>query len=315
MNSENHEINSETLKRYRKDRERSQKDLAVRMGVKPNTVSRWETGESKVTQKNQKKLADALGVSVKQLREPHPANKEGALDKPDPRTKIKISESAKVALDIVSETYHINRDAIMDIAPFMFHAVAAASLGRRAEILDEINKEIETVMKACNEKIPYISDKLYFDNEMSAYSLYEEQEAIDKNQLFFSDKVSGEVNDISTNPFSQFLKSFIDLMPEKLSGLFEVEWRNDELPRYHITDSFIREIIHAPVDDDLFEQIKELVLNGSMQLKEINVRSVGFSDPLSEGLKESIINQIKDMVAEKQAGLKGSKQPASGEDQ
>jgi transcriptional regulator with XRE-family HTH domain len=317
MNTDNYEINSETLKHYRKDIGFSQEDLACRVGVKANTVYRWETGKCKVRQSHQDQLASVLGASLKQLREPLPAHKKNETEKPNSRLKSTISEQANVALGIVSDTYHINRDAILDIAPFMFHVFAAASLGRRAETLDEISKEIETVMKVCNEKIPYITDKLYFDNEMSAYSLVEEQDAIEANQLFFSDSyhIPDDVNDISTNPFAQFLKSFVDLVPENLSGIFDIEWRNDELPKYHITESYIRNILLVPVDDNLLEQIMELVLNGKMQLKEINVRSVGFSDPLPEGLKGSIIKGIRKKVAEKQAAHQASKQPTSGEDQ
>ena len=316
-NSENYEINSETLRYYRKFREYSQEDLAVRIGVKPNTVSRWEMGKFKVTQKYHQQLVEVLGVSLEVLGEPVPAHKLRALENIDTRTNATISVTAKMALDIVSETYHINKDAIMDIAPFMFHVIAAASLGRRAEKLDEVNKEIGAVMEACNEKIPYISDKLYFDNQMCAYSLFEEEEAIDNNQLFFSDKISDDVNDISTNPFSLFLKSFVDLTPEKLNELFEVEWRNDELPRYHITESFIRDILLIPVDEDLLKQIMELVLNGSMSLKEINYRaSAGWmSNDFIEKNKEALINMIKELVAEKHAAHQTSKQPASGEDQ
>ena len=312
MNSDNYEINSEALKHYRKAMGCSQKKLAGRIGVKTNTVYRWEKG-GKVRQSHQKQLSVVLGVSLKQLREPVPAHKLRTLENLDPRTNSTISETANVALDIVSETYHVNRDAIMDIAPFMFHAVAAASLGRRAVKLDEMDKEVEKVREICLEKLPF-SGGVFIEDSMTGGSLSEEQDAINNNQLFFSDNISDDVNDISTNPFSLFLKSFVDLMPEKLSGLFEVEWRNDELPKYHVTDSFIRDILRVPVDDDLLKQIMELVLNGNMQLKEINVRSVGFSNPLPEDLKEVIINQIKEMVAEKQAAHQVSKQSASGED-
>ena len=73
---------------------------------------------------------------------------------------------------------------------------------------------------------------------MAGGSLLEERESIDNNKLFFSEDyhIPDDISDISTNPFAQFLKSFIVLMPEKLSELLEVEWRNDDLPRYHIAD-------------------------------------------------------------------------------
>lgn len=316
MNSENHEINSEALKYYRNEKSYSQADLANLLRVATNTVSRWETGETKVTQKNQRKLVNVLGFPLKWLREPLPEHKKRTSEKRGPRAGSTISESAKVALDIVSETYHINRDAIMDIAPFLFHAVAAASLGRRAAKLDEMDKELEKVMEICQEKLPYIPGGVFIESSKDGGSLALEQDAINDNQLFFSYDISHDVNDISTNPFSQFLKSFTDLMPERLSELFEVEWRNDELPRYHVTDSFIREILLIPVDDDLLEQIMELVLSGSMSLKEINYRvsAAWMNDESKERFRGDIINEIKKKVAEKQASHHASKQPVTGED-
>lgn len=47
----------------------SQRDLAARLNVQQGSISNWEIGRSKPTAKYIKPLANALNVSVEELRE------------------------------------------------------------------------------------------------------------------------------------------------------------------------------------------------------------------------------------------------------
>jgi len=294
MNSENNEINAKALKYYRTEMDYSQEELAKKIRVSPNTISRWELGNFKVKEERQEELATVLGIKTKQLRATPPTKM-----KADPRAPYTFSPKAKLALDIISETYHINRDEIIDFVPFLFHAFAAASLGKRATNLNEMDQEIEKLMEYSREKLPYLKDGIFIEDTSNNDYTFEEKEAINNNQLFVSSDITDDINDISVNPFSQFLKSFMDIMPEKLEGHFKIEWKNDELPKYYISDSYIREVLVVPVDNELLEKIKVLILNGKMQFKEINVLGSGLSIKAIEELKEEILNQIKAEVMKK----------------
>jgi len=255
---------------------------------------------------------------LEKLRCPISLHKE---EKEELKISLEISEKATVALDIVSEKYSINKDAIMEIAPFMFHVIAAASLGQRATKLDEIDKEIESFQNFLNvEKAPHIKDSINI--KMSTDEVFDQEiDAINNNKLFFMDEydIPDDVSDISANPFSQFLKSFIDLMPEKLSGLLEVEWRKNDLPRFDITTSYlksyVREILLVSVDDELLEKTVELVLNGKIKLKEINYKrfSKGYSKNLIEDIEKNIRMEIKKTVMEKYKEYQSPIQTDSGE--
>ena len=60
------------MKRIRICRERlglSQKQVAIDIGVRPPTVSQWESGVKKPSRENLAKLADLYGVSIEYLME------------------------------------------------------------------------------------------------------------------------------------------------------------------------------------------------------------------------------------------------------
>ena len=310
MNLENHSINTEALKYFREDKQYSQVVLANECEVGKNTVHRWEKGESNPSLKHQKKLTKALGITIDQLKEPPPIK-----ERSEARIKTTISDSANVALEIVSETYHINKDAIIDFAPLMFHALAAASLKERTTKLDEMDKAIEQFQKSSMEKLPYISNGglSIIERSTEGGRLLEEQEAINSNHLFFSGDITNDVYDISTNPFSQFIKPFLDSMSGELNNIFDIKWRNNELPKFCITDSYIRKLIVVPAEDDLFEKIKELLFNGKMTLKEINVRDSGLSPEGLERMAGNISSDLNERVMEKYAEYKSSKKNTLGE--
>lgn len=57
----------ERLKKYRKEKRMTQKDVADRAGVTVTSVSRWENGEREPTFRDVEKIAEALGVTMEEL--------------------------------------------------------------------------------------------------------------------------------------------------------------------------------------------------------------------------------------------------------
>ncbi|WP_311516257.1 helix-turn-helix transcriptional regulator [uncultured Anaerococcus sp.] len=58
---------NENIKRLRKEKGLTQKDLAVKVGVSITFISQIENGISKPSDENLKKIADVLGVTVNEL--------------------------------------------------------------------------------------------------------------------------------------------------------------------------------------------------------------------------------------------------------
>ena len=56
-----------SIRKYRKLRGMTQKELALAMDVDQAAVSRWETGETKPLRKTHQRLADVLGCTVDDL--------------------------------------------------------------------------------------------------------------------------------------------------------------------------------------------------------------------------------------------------------
>ncbi|MDU3981658.1 MAG: helix-turn-helix transcriptional regulator [Streptococcus mitis] len=55
------------LKELRKEKKKSQKEIANFLKINEKTISRWENGESQITLKNATQLADYFGVSLAYL--------------------------------------------------------------------------------------------------------------------------------------------------------------------------------------------------------------------------------------------------------
>jgi len=58
---------AQRLRRQREARRLSQQDLAARLGVASNTVSRWETGSSRPRLDELDRIARTLGIGVGEL--------------------------------------------------------------------------------------------------------------------------------------------------------------------------------------------------------------------------------------------------------
>lgn len=55
------------IKQLREELGLTQKDVALRLGLNPSAVNRWETGEKRPELPNLVKLADMFGVSLDYL--------------------------------------------------------------------------------------------------------------------------------------------------------------------------------------------------------------------------------------------------------
>lgn len=59
---------SQALKQYRLDRKMTQEALAEKLGVTSISVSRWETGERKISKDLLPKISEATGIAPTELR-------------------------------------------------------------------------------------------------------------------------------------------------------------------------------------------------------------------------------------------------------
>jgi transcriptional regulator with XRE-family HTH domain len=67
MNSRFTEVDGARLRRLRRERALSQRDLSRMTGIAFDTISRLETGKQRAQPRTIRKLADALGVEPKDL--------------------------------------------------------------------------------------------------------------------------------------------------------------------------------------------------------------------------------------------------------
>ena len=67
MNSRFMEVDGARLRRLRRERALSQRDLSRMTGIAFDTISRLETGKQRAQPRTIRKLADALGVEPREL--------------------------------------------------------------------------------------------------------------------------------------------------------------------------------------------------------------------------------------------------------
>ncbi len=67
MNNRFTEVNGARLRRLRRERALSQRDLSRMTGIAFDTISRLETGKQRAQPRTIRKLADALGVEPREL--------------------------------------------------------------------------------------------------------------------------------------------------------------------------------------------------------------------------------------------------------
>ena len=67
MNNRFMEVDGERLRRLRRERALSQRDLTRMTGIAFDTISRLETGKQRAQPRTIRKLADALGVEPREL--------------------------------------------------------------------------------------------------------------------------------------------------------------------------------------------------------------------------------------------------------
>jgi transcriptional regulator with XRE-family HTH domain len=67
MNNRFTEVDGARLRRLRRERALSQRDLSRMTGIAFDTISRLETGKQRAQPRTIRKLADALGVALREL--------------------------------------------------------------------------------------------------------------------------------------------------------------------------------------------------------------------------------------------------------
>ena len=257
------DIDIQTLKYYRdKKRNLTQRQLADKVGVDLSTVYKWEIGKHGVSKKHKPILAEVLGVPLEKLKQPPPENDEGLENK----TLDRLPEKTKVAMTIVADTYHVNPADIRDLAPYLFHILAGASLETRKQKVNEVLSNLSEIQRCTQEAMPHIPHALlmgvdnFRDEEVS-----EELEAINNQQLFdVFFEYENDKNQMTNNPFTNFLRDFEKQVPEMLNNLFEVDWVNDDLPMARLSEAYLSELTQLPVDTKLFDEVRDLILCGKL---------------------------------------------------
>ena len=287
------DINRETLKELRVGLGLIQEELAYKVGVDKVTYHRWEKGGTEIRLKNQKNLAKALGVSLEKLRQP------SSRDMPAKEQKskgLKLTPKTITALEVVADTYHVSPRDVIDLAPYLFHIIAGASLGARKQKTDEAASALAHALKFAEDALPHMSSAFGMTvNNLQEGELYEEIEAINNQQLFNVEfAYSNDENVTVKNPFTNFLQPLVDQVPDQLNNLFEVEWTNDGLPITRLTDACLSELTRLPLGNELFERVKDLINNGKLsrhyflRYKGMEQFIANHMDAYMEGLREDI---------------------------
>lgn len=287
------DINIESLKFFREKLNLTQEGLAKKVPVDKGTYNRWETGKVKIRPTNQERLAKALGVSLEKLR--HPVSQD-SLAKVQANKNLELTPKTRTAIEIVADTYHVSPRDVIDLAPYLFHIIAGASLGARKQKTDEAASALAHALKFAEDALPHMSSAFGMTvNNLQEGELYEEIEAINNQQLFNVEfAYSNDENVTVKNPFTNFLQPLVDQVPDQLNNLFEVEWTNDGLPITRLTDACLSELTRLPLGNELFERVKDLINNGKLsrhyflRYKGMEQFIANHMDAYMEGLREDI---------------------------
>lgn len=154
-------VNGRTLKKLRDIKGWSQQKLADKSGLDKSTIYRIEnseTGTKPVQEAKCEALAKALDVEVDALASESVADIPRQELWPTQQTNMRLKVSVRNALHLVSIRYGVSPHAVIELAPLMFHLLAAGSLKRRAERLAKLERLHGEFQSEASTLVEYPSD-------------------------------------------------------------------------------------------------------------------------------------------------------------
>lgn len=135
-------IRPDRITAFRANRGLSEKELAAKVGVDGNTVSRWERGKQPLRPGNLGKLCKALGVTEAELcrDDPLPGPSISGMASTRSQLNLPINDACRNALMLVGKRYDVSAYQIIEAAPLIFFILAEASLRKRKK---RISQELE----------------------------------------------------------------------------------------------------------------------------------------------------------------------------
>ena len=205
------QVNGNNLRKVRTGRGLTLRQLEEASGITQSTIHQIEKGKRlRPHLSTVKKLADTLGVEPDKLMGEDIEEDKPSSDFFSRRSsyRMKMADDARNALRIVADRYDCEPEHIVDLAPFLFHWAAEASLRERQSRLDAINAKLSELEGV--EAPEHLAD-YYLEGWRGDESLAAEQQSIDKRDLFgllaSSDAQPENYEPSEQNPWVQFLKS------------------------------------------------------------------------------------------------------------
>ena len=221
-------INHETLKQLRKRKNWSLDKLAEESEMNKSTIHRIEQGKQPsrghrpLTISN---LAKALGCTPEQFTSPPDQGEGDTLSlgrRSSPR--LKMSNAAQNALQLVAMRFGIGAEEILDFAPLLFEIIAMESLIERKARLKALWEQ-QAAVSELSRNFPHLSDQLF----SLGFEANEIEEVEDKSIKSFD--IKGDMiaeagydpepgyRDLGHyNPFMLFLRDRVERIAGKASG-------------------------------------------------------------------------------------------------
>ncbi len=201
-------INPETLKRFRERANLSQEGLAQKSGVSKKTIARIETGRSSANTNTVRRVAEALGVTPRQLAEnPQDAEKDAELMRyfGFSTRKITFGDHTNLASQMVESHYGISEEVQILLAPLFVALLAEGSFAWRKQRLDEADRAVAMLLGVARDHLSFAGATSRVEN-----GLEQERQSIAKRDVFGTDTTNYSVSmghdPEERNPFTAYLK-------------------------------------------------------------------------------------------------------------
>lgn len=124
------------LKELRKDKNKSQKEIAELLEVNEKTISRWEKGERPIKTDKAQQLADYFGVGVGYLLG-YDVNLSG-LQEQLLSSSQELVKSTKEAYSLLSSSLEIEIEGVIDLIDLLIKAIESEKIAKK-EMVEALN--------------------------------------------------------------------------------------------------------------------------------------------------------------------------------
>ena len=255
----------------------SQQILADRVGVDKRTIAAWESkkpeGMPSISEKNLKKLAQTLKVSVENLTGERPMASMSQGDKH--RLSAEISSTAMFSYDVLEDRYGLTKAELIEAAPMLFEALNHIFLKKRQEKLNAVKAVANTLEAILPNPMDFL---LVHDGRVPGWgpeawgveaSLDFEQSQIDRCTPFTESGWSEIHGGCASNRFADMLFE-LEVPVSRLAIVFAEGV--ERFPDYLVGLEELRDLTGVTVDRPISQKAKQAayaIVDGSIRLTDI----------------------------------------------